>query len=159
MCDHEELGSCYNSSHEVFFPSGKGRGVALVRVGMGKPIGCSASCFLSWFLQGTCSSVTCGSRSSRCNSPTCEGASPAGSAQELRLNSEKVWFLAAAGRTASGGVRLCDLVGEGEEQQPQGLVAEKPEDPGIPTNVFSQPVAATPCHKWRTYPQLFMVWL
>lgn len=73
LCGHEQLRSCCNSSHEVFFSPGKGTGIALVRVGMGKPIGHNTSCFLWWFLHGTYSNVTCDSCSFLCNFPTCGG--------------------------------------------------------------------------------------
>lgn len=146
-----------------FFCSGKGRGIALVRVGMGKPIGCKASCFLWWFLHGVYLNAMCGSCSFLYNSPMCGGvAGPcwlfSGIEAELgRLQKRSdFWLLKDRLQVV---VSDSDLVAEGEKQQPQGLIAEKPEDPGIPTNAFSQPVAATQCHKWRTYPQLFMVWL
>lgn len=114
LCDHEALTSCYNSFHEVFFTSGEGRGIALVRVAMGKSVDCNASCFL----YGIYSNLTCGSCSFPCSSPMCAGmAGPCQLCSGFRLNLvdfRKSWFLAAKGQTASGGVRLCDVVGESE---------------------------------------------
>lgn len=116
LCDHEALTSCYNSFHEVFFSSGEGRGIALVRVAVGKSIGHNASCFL----YGTCSNLTCGSCSFPYNSPMCGGvAGPCQLCSGFRLNVvdfRKAWFVAAKGQTTSGGVRLRDIVEEREEQ-------------------------------------------
>lgn len=129
LCDREALTSCYNSFHEVFFSSGEGRGIALVSVAMGKCIGLSASCFL----YGTYSNLTCGSCSFPCNSPMCGGV--AGACQLCSgfglnvVDFRKAWLLAAKGQTASGGVRLWDVVGESEEQAATGGHCRKAEGP------------------------------
>lgn len=129
LCDHEALTSCYNSFHEVFFSSGEGGGIALVRVAVGESLGCNASCFL----YGTYSNSTCGSCSFPYNSPMCGGvAGPCQLCSGFRLNVvdfRKAWFLAAKGQTASGGVRLCDIVEESEDQTATGAHCCKAKGP------------------------------
>lgn len=116
-------------SMRCFFSSGEGRGIALVRVAVGESVGCNASCFL----YGTYSNSTCGSCSFPYNSPMCgDVAGPCQLCSGFRLNVldfRKAWFLAAKGQTASGSVRLCDIVEESEEQAATGAPCLKAKGP------------------------------
>lgn len=139
LCDHEALTSCYNSFHEVFFSSGEGRGITLVRLAMGKSIGRSASCFL----YGTCSNLTCGSCSFSYNSPMCGAvAGPCQLCSGFRLNvvDFRKALVSGCQRTDCKWLQMSDsdIVEESKEQAATGAHCWK----------AIGPWHSHKCHKW-----------